>query len=89
MLYGLRRFVVLVCATSPLAKRRLKQILRELETNDLLAADFPEACHPIRALGRIHNRTAGQTLNGVPTRIEMTAEGVILPSVPGRRVRAR
>jgi hypothetical protein len=84
VLYGLRRFVVLICATGPLAKRRLKSILRELETNDLLAADFPEACYAIRALERIHNRTAGQTLDGVPTRIEMTAESVILPTVPGR-----
>jgi hypothetical protein len=83
VLYGLRRFVVLICATMTLAKKRLKAILRELEGNDLLAADFPEACHCIRALGRIHNRASGQTLGGEPTRIEMTAETVTLPTVKG------
>jgi hypothetical protein len=83
VLKGKRRFVVILCATSALAKRRLKQIVRELENNDLLAEDFPEACFPIRCLNRIHNRARGQTLNGEPTRIEMTAEGIILPTVPG------
>ena len=83
VLYGFRRFVVLVCATGRLAERRLKQIMRELETNDLLLADFPEACYPIRSLNRIHNRAKGQTLNGKPTRMEMTKEGVVLPTVPG------
>jgi hypothetical protein len=83
VLYGVRRFVVLLCATGPLAERRLKQILRELETNDLLLADFPEACYAIRKLERIHNRAKGQTLGGRPTRMELTATGLILPTVPG------
>jgi len=82
VLYGLRRFVVLVCATAPLARRRLKALMRELEANDALLADFPEACYPIRKLNRIHNRASGQTLDGAPTRMELTAESVILPTVP-------
>lgn len=82
VLYGLRRFVVLVCATAPLARRRLKAIMRELEANEKLLADFPEACFPIKALGRIHNRASGQTLDGAPTRMELTAESVVLPTVP-------
>lgn len=81
VLYGLRRFVVLVCATGTLAKRRLKQLQRELERNDLLLEDFPEACYPIRCLNRIHNRAAGQTINDQPTYIELTAESIILPTV--------
>jgi hypothetical protein len=83
LLYGLRRFALLAQATEPLATQSLKKIQRELETNDALLADFPEACFPIRALERIHNRAKGQTLNGSPTRIEWTAEGVTLPTVPG------
>lgn len=85
VLGGLRRFVVVVCATAPLAKRRLKQLLRELESNDLLLADFPEACYPIRRLGRVHNRAAGQLLDGRPTRMELTADGIVLPTVPGAK----
>lgn len=83
VLYGLRRFVVLVCATGPLAERRLKSLLRELETNDLLLADFPEVCHFVRALERIHNRAKGQTCGGKPTRMELTASSLMLPTVDG------
>lgn len=83
MLYGFRRFAVLVQATEPLAVQSLKKIQRELEANDLLLADFPEACYPIRMLERIVNRAKGQTLDGEPTRIEWTAEGLTLPTVPG------
>jgi hypothetical protein len=83
ILYGLRRFVVLVQATERLAARSLKKIQRELEANDLLAADFPEVCHPIRALERNTTRARMQTLGGEPTRMEWTGEGVVLPTVAG------
>lgn len=83
VVYGLRKFVLLVQATGPLAGKSLKKIQREFETNDLLAEDFPEVCYPIRRLERIHNRARGQTLNGKPTGIEWTAEGVRLPTVEG------
>jgi hypothetical protein len=39
----------------------------ELLTNDLLLADFPEVCHPIRAMGGIANRCQGQLLDDEPT----------------------
>jgi ERCC4-related helicase len=73
VVYGFRRFVVLLQATEPLAARSLRKIQRELETNPLLAEDFPEVCFPIQALERIHNRANGQTLDGTPTRIEWNA----------------
>lgn len=83
VLSGRRRFPLLLSATGPMAEQRLKSILRELETNDPLAADFPEVCYPIRRLERIHNRCKGQTLGGEPTRMEMTATRVVLPTVKG------
>lgn len=83
ILYGLRRFVVLIQATQPLAVKSLKVIQRQLEANDLLAEDFPEACYPIRALERIHHRAGGQMLDGEPTRMEWTTEGIVLPTVRG------
>lgn len=81
IMYGLRRFVVLLQATERLAARSLKKIQRELESNELLAEDFPEVCFPVRALERIVNRARGQTLDGEPTRIEWTADGIALPTV--------
>ena len=83
VVYGFRRFVVLLQATEPLAARSLRKIQRELETNPLLAEDFPEVCYPIQALERIHNRANGQTLDGTPTRIEWNAHSITLPTVKG------
>lgn len=85
ILYGLRRFVVLIQATQPLAVRSLKVFRRELEANDLLDEDFPEVCYPIRKLDRIHHRALGQTLGGKPTRMEWTADGLVLPTVKGSK----
>ena len=83
VLYGSRRFVLLIQSVEPLAAQSLKKIQKEFESNDLLLADFPEVCYPIRALERIHNRAKGQTCRGRPTRIEWTANGVSLPDVEG------
>lgn len=83
ILYGLRRYLVFIGATDPLAGRALKRIWREFETNDLLAADFPEVCHPIRALERINQRSKGQTLDGLPTMMEVSDGHIVLPRVPG------
>jgi hypothetical protein len=84
LVYGHRSFVVLIGATEAAAEELLDSIKVELETNDLLLADFPEVCHPIRMLEGIANRCAGQTLGGERTRIEWTQKGVTLPTVAGR-----
>lgn len=83
ILYGLRRYLVFIGATDPLAARAVKRMLRQLETNKLLAEDFPEVCHPVRSLERINQRAKGQTLNGEPTRMEITDSTLILPTVAG------
>lgn len=83
LVYGVRRFVALFQATEPLAAKSLKKIIRELETNDLLFADFPEVCFPIRKLERIAQRSKGQTVEGNPTLMEWHADGITLPTVKG------
>lgn len=83
VVYGLRRFVLLEQATTPLAKASLKKIQREFEVNELLAADFPEVCYPIQKLDRISHRAKGQTYKREPTRIEWTDDGITLPTIPG------
>lgn len=76
VLYGFRSYVVLIGSTADLAALLLASIKAEVETNDLLLADFPEACYPVRRLERINNRAAGQTLDGEPTRVEWSADTV-------------
>lgn len=82
VLYGHRSFVVLIGATEQAAEELLESLKVEIETNDLLAEDFPEACYPIRSLEGIHNRANGQTLGGERTRVEWTAKAITLPTVP-------
>jgi hypothetical protein len=84
VLYGLRRFVLLVNATEALAGRALKRLMAELETNDRLHEDFQEATLAVRALERITRRIQGQVWDDdTPTRIEWTADGITLPTWPG------
>lgn len=83
LLYGLRRYLVFIGATDTLASRALKRLLRQLETNDLLYEDFPEVCHPVRALERQYQRSRGQTLGGVPTNMEFPDNSLVFPTVAG------
>src|SRR5574343_1389865 len=85
LLYCHRRFVVLVGATETAAEELLEGVRVELEANDLLYEDFPEVCHPIRALDGIANRCAGQTVGGQRTRIGWDAKELVLPTVQGSK----
>lgn len=82
VLYGIKKFIVMVQATATLAENSLMKIKRILESNDLLLEDFPEVCFPIRALERSNRKAQGQTMSGVPTQIEWGADRIILPTVP-------
>lgn len=82
ILYGHRDFVCLVANDASAACRMLDSIKAEVETNELLAEDFPEVCYPIERLERIVNRCKGQTCGGEPTYITWTADEIVLPTVP-------
>lgn len=81
LLYGHRRFVVLIGAEAGAAKDRLKTIRMELECNDLLAEDFPEVCYPIAKLDRVNQRRL--TYRGDPIRTTFTDDKLILPNLAG------
>ena len=53
----------------------------ELDSNDLLLADFPEVCFPIHALDGISNRANGQLFKGSRTHIGWTAKEIVLPTI--------
>lgn len=80
-LNGLRRFIVLIGASKPAAEDLLASIKTELEGNEALAEDYPEACVPIARLEGIANRCAGQHYRGERTRIVWSSEEVVLPSL--------
>jgi len=85
MLYGHREFVALIGSDEEHAAQMLDSIKAELENNDRLLDDFPEACFPIRALEGIHQRAAGQLYQGEQTHIGWTAKEIVLPTIPESR----
>ncbi|GHT30868.1 hypothetical protein FACS1894214_1530 [Planctomycetales bacterium] len=80
-LSGATPFVCLIAASADRAQNLLENIKTWLETNPLLQGDFPEVCYPIKCLERISNRQKGQKYLGVPTRIEWSADKIVLPTI--------
>jgi hypothetical protein len=86
MLYGWRHYMLMIGATQQAANASIDKIKIQLETNDLLLADFPEVCYPIRCLEGEAKRTKGQTLEGESTRIVWSGKNLInLPTVPNSK----
>lgn len=77
-------FIVAVGATSSLAKRLFSDFRTEWKINDLLFADFPEICAPVRELDGAPQRAARQHVDGHLTNINWPSDDFLrLPRVPG------
>lgn len=85
LLYGYRRFVMLVGAAEDKAEQLMDDVKFSFEANDLLAEDFPEACHPIRALQGETRKCLGQRLDGQRTKIIWKQDEIRLPLVKGSK----
>ncbi len=85
LVYGHRRFVVLIGASSPHAEEMLESIKSEFESNERLQKSFPEVCFSIMALDRIANRAKGQLCEGKPTLIRWSNRIVTLPTIKGSK----
>lgn len=79
---GSHEFVVLIGSDLGAARSMLESIKTEFETNDLLLDDFPEIVYPIRMLGGIYQRAAGQLFKKKSTFIGWSSTEVILPTMP-------
>jgi hypothetical protein len=84
-LCGHRDFAVLVGSDEGAATRMLDSIKTELESNDLLGEDFPEACYPIRASTGSPTAATARRATGERTHIGWTADEVVLPTIPGSK----
>lgn len=80
-LYGYRRYLAVFAATKDLSKESIDSIKQELETNELLAGDFPEVCHAVEALEGKFQRCNSQLQNGRLTYISWTAEKIVFPTI--------
>jgi len=83
MLYGHRQFIVLVGADQTIASSMADSLKAQIENNDTLLEDFPEACYPVRCLDRIAQRAKGQTYQGTPTEMQWAADQITLPWIEG------
>jgi hypothetical protein len=93
-LAGVIHFSVLCASTGDLAANSLETIRDALETNELLLADYPEVCVPVRALENTPNRAHYQLVTGIrhdnrqpyrraSSRFSWCGKEIVLPNVPG------
>ena len=81
--YGFRSFVVAVSAKIGDARTITEDVWNLFENSKTFAEDFPEIAYPIAKLDGILQRAAHQTYNKVRTRIQKTAERILLPTIKG------
>lgn len=82
---GYRKFIVAIGASKEAADEIMESVKSEFETNELLAADYPEICYPIQKLEGINNRCKGQTYRGERTRMKWGGNALVLPTIPGSK----
>jgi hypothetical protein len=83
LLYGHRRFVLLIGATDKLADKMMRTLKSALLNNELLLRDFRCACYPIRRIGGQSSRCRGQMANGKLTDISWGKGELVMPNIPG------
>ncbi len=83
LINGHSQFVCLIGSDEGHACDMLDSIKTELESNELLLADYPEVCYPIQSLEGISNRANGQLYQGKRTHIGWTAKEIVLPTIKG------
>ncbi len=64
LVYGHRKFPVVVAATAAMAKEAVADIMQLMEDSTLLADDFPEVMYPINQLKGAHQKGSGQLYRG-------------------------
>lgn len=81
--YGHQEFAFIVGDSDPKARKILRSIKMDFETNPRLAEDFPEICVPIRALEGSGHRAGMQTYRGKRTHIVWKDDEIVLPTIEG------
>lgn len=79
--YGFRKFVVAVAARRGDASGIVDDIFALLESDGAFAEDFPEIAYPIAKLGGVLQRSHNQTHRRRRTKINKTAERIVLPTI--------
>lgn len=82
---GLQEFLVLIGASRAHALESMASIQAEIDSNELLARDWPEVCYPIAKLEGIAHRCKGQLHKGKRTHITWKKDELVLPTIKGSK----
>lgn len=80
---GKRKFLVFVAANTKEARKLLKAASSILTNSPKLADDFPEVCYPLTKLRGSALLARGQLFYGKPTNVQISADYLRLPTIPG------
>lgn len=83
ILEGDVRFALVVSSATDKAKEIMEQIATELTTNDVLMELYPAVSACFRAIEGNPARAPRQTYNGEFTKITITKDTIIFPTIPG------
>lgn len=84
IVYGYRRYVVLIAASQKESRRLCENIKRFLlNPSGNFYEDFPEVSYPITLLRSSPNRSRGQVFEGEPTNISLKSDGLRFPTIRG------
>lgn len=85
LLTGKLKFPVIVGANGDAAEDILTRIKQQIERNDMLFADYPEVCFPVRELRGSPQRAGSQTVGGRRTFLKWGADAIVLPTTSRSR----
>lgn len=86
LVYGYRKFVVVVSSTQKESRRLIDSLKKILQNpNSYLAEDFPEVVYPFSLLKGSSNMARGQLYNGEMVGCALKSEQIRLPSIPGSK----
>ena len=83
ILSGRHQYAILIGAVADSAAKDLQWFKDELTENDMLLAEWPEVCCPIRKLDHEPRKCVGQRFEGKKTKIRWGKDRIVLPKMPG------
>jgi hypothetical protein len=81
MVRRLSTFPVAIGKNADKAKKEVRDIVEQLQQNEIFAADYPEIAIPFQAVGGWSSRGRMQTCGGMPTNIVIGPEFFVFPTI--------
>jgi hypothetical protein len=81
MIRRLSTFPVVIGKNADKAKKEVRDIVEQLQQNEIFAADYPEIAIPFQAVGGWSSRGRMQTCQGQPTNIVIGPEFFVFPTI--------